>query len=64
MNKNRLLTVEEMAHRLNVHPSWIYIRTREKSQDAIPRIRVGKYIRFRENAVMDWIKKKYGKRKG
>ncbi len=60
MQHQEFLTVREMAAKLKVQPSWLYARTREKGEDTIPIIKVGKYIRFRENAVMDWIKKKYG----
>ena len=56
MNQN-LLTVEEMAESLRVPKSWIYSRTREKGPDAIPRLRVGKYLRFNSTEVMKWIVK-------
>jgi len=55
---NDLLTIKEMAARLKVQVSWLYSRTRVKSPDAIPRIHVGKYIRFNEAAVMAWIEKR------
>jgi len=51
-------TPEELAKSLKVHKSWIYAQTRETGPDAIPRIRVGKYLRFSEKEVMDWLKKK------
>lgn len=53
-----LLTIEEMASRLKVHQSWLYRRVKETGPDAIPRIKVGKYLRFREADVMDWITKR------
>jgi excisionase family DNA binding protein len=60
MEGSELLTIEEMAARLKVHPSWLYSRTRETGDGTIPRIKIGKYIRFNDSEVMDWIKKKYG----
>ena len=41
-----LLSVKELADKLNVPKSWIYSRTRETGQEAMPRIKVGKYCRF------------------
>ena len=54
----RLIGVNELAEILSVPPSWVYARTRETDKDAIPRIRVGKYVRFKIDEVMDWLKKK------
>jgi excisionase family DNA binding protein len=58
MDKTELLTIDEMATRLKVHPSWIYSRTRETGEGTIPRIKVGKYIRFNESDVFEWLSKK------
>ena len=52
-----LLTIDEMAEELKVPKSWLYSRTRETGPNAIPRIKVGKYIRFVESEVMGWLKK-------
>lgn len=57
MNRN-LLTIDEMAEALKVAKSWLYSRTREIGPDAIPRVKVGKYIRFVEADVMEWLKRK------
>ncbi len=51
----RLLTVEELADRLQVTPSWIYQRTRERSSARLPGIKLGKYWRFREADVLQWL---------
>ena len=53
-----LLTIDELAQRLKVRKSWLYSRTRQKGHDAIPAIRVGKYVRFDEAKVMEWLKGK------
>ena len=55
MNDN-LKTPEELAERLKVHKSWLYARTRETGPGSIPRIKVGKYLRFSEQDVMNWLK--------
>jgi excisionase family DNA binding protein len=51
-----LLTVDDLANQLRVKPSWIYGETRKTGKGSIPRIRVGKYLRFRLEEVMDWLK--------
>jgi len=62
MNEHNLITIDEMAEKLKVHKSWLYSRTRETGPGTIPRIKVGKYIRFRFDEVMDWIEEKQGER--
>ena len=52
-----LLNVDELAESLNVPKSWVYSRTRETGPDAIPRIRVGKYLRFVLDDVFRWLEK-------
>ena len=52
-----LLDVKQLSHVLNVPVSWIYSRTRETGQEAMPRIKVGKYCRFKLNDVMEWLEK-------
>ena len=65
MENQELLTVEEMAARLKVPPSWLYSRTRVKGSEAMPGVlRCGKYLRFFPDAVLDWIKTKYGENRG
>jgi len=54
-----LLTVEEMADRLKVKPSWLYFRTMQTGNNSIPRVRIGKYLRFNPGAVMEWIEAQY-----
>jgi predicted DNA-binding transcriptional regulator AlpA len=55
-----LLTIDEMAAKLKVKPSWLYFRTMQTGSDAIPRVKIGKYLRFNPNVVMKWIEKTYG----
>ena len=50
-----LLTVEELAERLRVPPSWIRARTRSRTLDPLPVVRLGRYTRFSWAAVERWI---------
>jgi excisionase family DNA binding protein len=54
----RLLTVQELAEKLNVPVSWIYDRTRSGSTDHIPHYKIGKYLRFAEEEVIDYLRLK------
>ena len=51
MNQN-LIGIIEMAKKLDVPVSWLYARTRTNE---IPLIRLGKYIKFDPERVMEWI---------
>ena len=53
MENQELLTVEEMADRLKVKPSWLYFRTMQTGNNSIPRVKIGKYLRFNPGAVME-----------
>lgn len=53
----KFYSVDEIAAVLNVPKSWIYRHTKETGPGAIPRLRVGKYLRFRPNEVMAWIER-------
>ena len=52
MNQN-LIGINEMAEKLSVPTSWIYQRTRTNE---IPHYKIGKYVRFDEALVWEWIK--------
>lgn len=56
----RLLTVEQVADLLQVPPSWVYGRTRSRAADRIPGFRLGKYWRFRETDVLNWLETQKG----
>jgi len=58
-----LLTIDEMAKRLRVKRSWLYFRTMHTGTYSIPRVKVGKYLRFNPDAVMEWIEQEYGNKK-
>ena len=56
MKTESLLTVQEMAKRINVPESWIYQRIR-LGQKAIPHVWIGKYVRFNPYEVMAFFRK-------
>jgi excisionase family DNA binding protein len=59
MDKNQrieyLLTPEEAAEILRVKLSWLYQRTRRRTQDRIPFVKIGRYLRFREQDLVAYI---------
>lgn len=55
MNHN-LLSVDELAEYLNTPKSWVYGKSRETGPGAMPKIKVGKYVRFELDKVIDWLK--------
>lgn len=55
MGTEELITVKELARRLNVPSSWIYRRTR-LGQQAIPHVKIGKYVRFDWKAVLEFYR--------
>jgi excisionase family DNA binding protein len=50
-------TPDELATALKVPKSWVYARSRETGPGSMPRIKVGKYLRFNRSEVIDWLKK-------
>ena len=50
-----LLTPGELAERLKVPASWVYEKTRARSRDPLPVIRLGKYMRFNWPDVVAWL---------
>ena len=60
MNPVKWLTVEELAKELNIPVTWIYQRTR-LGKEAIPHMRMGKYVRFNIDEVVEFFKLQAGK---
>ncbi len=54
----RLLTPEEAAELLQVPVSWMYQHTRRRSMDRIPFVKVGHYVRFREEDLLSYINRR------
>lgn len=52
LQRRSLLTIDQLAEKLQVPRSWIYERTRINS---IPYKKLGKYLRFNELEIDDWI---------
>ncbi len=52
------LDIKDLAERLNVPVTWIYDRTRANGIDQIPHYKIGKYLRFLEAEVLEYLKKK------
>jgi len=52
-----LLTVEELAKFLKTAKSWVYSRSRVTGPGAMPRVKCGKYLRFRLEDVLAWLER-------
>lgn len=55
--QGQLLTVHEVANLLNVPVSWVYERTRRRGSGQLPHLRLGKYLRFEESTVTEFIRR-------
>ena len=60
MSKNgtgRLLTVEQVAEMYQVPKSWVYGRVRKRGLERLPHLKLGKYVRFEEGAVREFLER-------
>jgi hypothetical protein len=55
INHIDLLTPAELAERLKVPKSWVYEKTRGRSRDPLPVMRIGKYMRFHWPEIVVWL---------
>ena len=55
--KGQLLTVHEVANLLHVPVSWVYERTRRRGGGQLPHVKLGKYLRFEESTVTEFIRR-------
>lgn len=55
MENNKLMTVSELAGHLNVNEGWVYDRTRKGGPDQLPHLKIGKYVRFNYQTVMEYL---------
>ncbi len=53
----RLLTVEQVAEMYQVQKSWVYGRTRKRGVARLPHLKLGKYLRFEEGAVREFLER-------
>jgi excisionase family DNA binding protein len=51
-SRGDLLTAEDVAALLRVTPAWVYSETR---RHRIPHIRLGRYVRYRRDALVAWM---------
>jgi excisionase family DNA binding protein len=47
-----LMTADEVATLLRVTKAWVYTQTRARK---IPHVSLGRYVRYRRSAVLEWI---------
>ncbi len=50
---DRLLLAADVARLLQVTPAWVYAETRQRR---LPHIRLGRYVRYRRDAIEDWLR--------
>jgi excisionase family DNA binding protein len=55
--KSQLLTVHEVAELLQVPTSWVYERTRRGDSNQLPHLKLGKYLRFEQATVAEFIRR-------
>lgn len=61
---HNLMSVDDLAGKLNVPKSWIYARTRETGPGSMPRTKLGKYVRFEWEKVKEWIDRQNAEQAG
>jgi excisionase family DNA binding protein len=52
---DRLLSAAEVGEFLGVPESWVRAQTRRPVGQAIPHLRLGRYVRFDREAVAAWL---------
>jgi excisionase family DNA binding protein len=50
--EDALLTADEVAAMMQVSTAWVYAESR---RDALPHVRLGRYVRFRRSAIERWL---------
>jgi predicted DNA-binding transcriptional regulator AlpA len=55
--ERNLLTVHEVAELLQVPVSWVYERTRRHGPEQLPHFKIGKYLRFEERILVEFIQR-------
>lgn len=49
---DKLLTADDVADLMRVTRAWVYAETR---RNAIPHLRLGRYVRYRRAAIEAWM---------
>jgi predicted DNA-binding transcriptional regulator AlpA len=57
--KGQLLTVQDVAEFLHVPVSWVYERTRRRGASQLFHLKLGKYLRFEESTVTEFIREQH-----
>lgn len=52
VDRDTLMTAEEVAHLLGVNVAWIYAQSRRRQ---IPTVTLGRYRRYRRSAIDRWV---------
>jgi hypothetical protein len=52
-----LLTVDDLARLWKLPKSWVYERTRRRGREQLPHVKLGKYLRFEEWAVRQYLER-------
>jgi excisionase family DNA binding protein len=52
---DEFLTLSELCALLKIEPCTIYNSRRAATSDVIPSVRVGRFLRFRKSAVLEWF---------
>ncbi len=58
-SEGSLLTVHEVAKLLRVPVSWVYERTRRHGPEQLPHFKIGKYLRFEERALFEFVQRQH-----
>jgi excisionase family DNA binding protein len=54
--RSQLLTVRQVSEWLNVSPSWVRDHATNRRRPALPCLKLGKSLRFREDQLAEWIR--------
>ena len=57
-NKERLMGPREVAEMYGLPVSWIYTKA---EQGILPHFKLGKYLKFRESEVSNWLEEQRNK---
>jgi hypothetical protein len=55
------MTPEETAGLLSVSVLWVYEKCRSRQRDPLPVLRIGRYLRFEKDAVIQWARNRGNK---
>lgn len=52
-----LVGAADISRLLHVPVSWVYERTRRRGIERLPHFKLGKYLRFSKEEVLEWLHK-------